>query len=120
MDAGPNAGPKSMDLPESPREGVTCDRQQRRHQVGQGPAAPVAPPDAETIMWARASLLAHADKTRDQAQFVARPEPLVCLSVRRKISGFLRSHRGATAAAAVVVMVAAGIGASVVGIPPQR
>ena len=36
---GMHAGPKSIDLPESPPEGATCDRQQRRHQVGQGPAA---------------------------------------------------------------------------------
>ena len=78
---------------------------------------PVAPPDAETTMWARAALLAHADKSRPQAHLAARPEPLARPSMRRRISGLLKSHRGVAAAAAVAVMVAAGVGASVVGLP---
>ncbi len=77
----------------------------------------VAPPDAETTMWARAALLAYAGRSRQQAHLAARPEPLARPSMRRRISGLLKSHRGVAAAAAVAVMVAAGIAASVVGMP---
>jgi hypothetical protein len=78
---------------------------------------PVAPPDAETTMWARASLLAHADKSRQQAHLAVRPEPLARPSMRRKISRLLKSHRGVAAAVAVAVMMTAGIAASVIGMP---
>ena len=78
---------------------------------------PVAPPDTETTTWARASLLAHTDKSRQRAHLAARPEPLARPSARRRIAGLLKGHRGVAAAAAVAVMVAAGITASVVGLP---
>ena len=78
---------------------------------------PVAPSDAETTMWARAALLAHADESRQRAHLAAQPESLARPSMRRRISGLLKSHRGVAAAAAVAVMVAAGVGASVVGLP---
>lgn len=78
---------------------------------------PVASPDAETTMWARAALLAHTDKSRQQTHLAARPEPLARRSMRRRISGLLKSHRGVAAAAAVAVMMTAGIAASVVGLP---
>jgi hypothetical protein len=78
---------------------------------------PVAPPDAETTRWARASLLAHADTSRRQARLAVRPEQLTRPSVRRRIGRFLKDHRGAAAAAAVAVMMTAGIAASVVGLP---
>lgn len=77
----------------------------------------VAPPDAETTLWARAALLAHAEKSSERPHLAARLGPPARASVRRKLSGFLKGRRGLAAAAAVAVMATAGITAAVVGIP---
>jgi hypothetical protein len=77
----------------------------------------VAPPDAETTMWARAALLAHADRASQLKGFAARPERLAQPSTRRRLAGFLKARRGMAAAAAVAIVALAGIGVAVVGIP---
>ena len=76
----------------------------------------VEPPDAETTTWARAAVLAHADRSRQRPHLVAqtpgRPGP----AARRDIARVLRGRRALAAVAAVAVVAAAGITA-VVGIP---
>ena len=75
---------------------------------------PVAPPDAETTLWAREALLAHAKKASHLAAVRA---PSVRPSAPRRFSGLLKGRRAVAAAAAVAIMATAGITAALVGIP---
>ena len=78
--------------------------------------ATVEPPDAEATGWARAALLAHAERSSRLTSVQPAPQQPARAPRRRK-SGLFRSHRGMAAAAAVALMAAAGIAASVIGLP---
>ena len=76
----------------------------------------VEPPDAEATKWARAAVLAHAQKTRQVPHLVAQTPAGSKPVARRGLAGFLRGRRALAAAAAVTIVAAAGITA-IVGIP---
>ena len=75
---------------------------------------PVDPPDRETTMRVRAALLAHADKSR---RLAALDGPIATAPRRRRLASFRKSRRGWAAAAAVAVMVIAGVTTLLLGIP---
>jgi hypothetical protein len=77
---------------------------------------PVEPPDAETTMWARAAVLAHAEKARQLPHLVARTPAGPAPRTHHSMSRFLKRHRALAAAAAVAAMAVAGVTA-MVGIP---
>jgi hypothetical protein len=76
----------------------------------------VEPPDAEATKWARAAVLAHAQKTRQLPHLVAQTPAGSKPVARRGLASFLRGRRALAAAAAVAIVAAAGITA-IVGIP---
>jgi len=77
----------------------------------------VEPPDAEATGWARAALLAHTERSSRLTRIDSPSERPAARGTRRRKSGLFRSHRGMAAAAAVALMAAAGIAASVIGFP---
>jgi hypothetical protein len=76
----------------------------------------VEPPDAEATKWARAAVLAHAQKARRLPHLVAQTPAGSRPAARRGLAGFLRGHRALAAAAVAAVIVTAGA-AAVIGIP---
>ena len=76
----------------------------------------VEPPDAEATKWARAALLAHAEKARQLPHLVAQTPAGSRPAARRGLAGFLRGRRALAAAAAMAVIVTAGV-TTVLGIP---
>ena len=78
---------------------------------------PVEPPDAEATGWARAALMAHAERSSQLACVESPPQQTAAQATRRRKSGLFRGHRGIAAAAAVAVMAAAGIAVAAIGFP---
>jgi hypothetical protein len=78
---------------------------------------PVEPPDAEATGWARASLMFHAEESSKLTCLESRREQSDARPGRRRFAGLFKGHRGVAAAAAVAVMAAAGIAASIAGFP---
>jgi hypothetical protein len=76
----------------------------------------VEPPDAEATGWARAALMAHAERSSRLA-CVESPPRATARTQRRRKAGLFRSHRGIAAAAAVAVIAAAGIAVAAIGFP---
>jgi hypothetical protein len=77
----------------------------------------VEPPDAEATGWARAALMAHAERASQLTRIDSPPQQPAALATRRRKAGLFRSHRGVAAAAAVAVMAMVGVAASVIGFP---
>lgn len=76
----------------------------------------VEPPDAEATRWARAAVLAHADRARQMPHLVAQTPAGARPAARRGLTRFLHGRRALAAAAAVAIVAAAGVTA-IVGIP---
>ncbi len=74
------------------------------------------PPDAEATTWARAAVLAHAERSRQTPRLVAQAPATSGPRTRCGLARFLRGRRALAAAAAVAIVAAAGVTA-VVGIP---
>jgi hypothetical protein len=77
----------------------------------------IEPPDAEATGWARAALMSHAERSSQLTCLETPPEQSTVRTARRRKSGLFRSHRGVAAAAAIALMAAAGVAASVIGLP---
>jgi hypothetical protein len=77
----------------------------------------IEPPDAEATGWARAALLAHAERSSRLTCLDSPPERPAARATRCRKSGLFGSHRGMAAAAAIALMAAAGIAASLIGFP---